>query len=68
MVRPASTRRASLSDALASLSNDNLRAMMNPLAVPKPWPTRKADMAAVIESRLAGESLRRLWTDLDETQ
>ena len=68
MVRLAGTRRATLSDALASLSNDDLRAMMKSLSVPTPRPTRKADMVAAIESRLAGESLRSLWSGLDETQ
>ena len=68
MVRPAGTRRATVSDALASLSNDDLRAMMKSLSVPTPRPTRKVDMVAAIESRLAGESLRRLWNGLDRTQ
>ena len=68
MVGPAGPRRATLSDALASLSNDDLRAMMKSLFVPTPRPTRKADMAAAIKSRLAGESLRSLWNGLDETQ
>ena len=68
MVRPAGIRRATVSDALASLSNDDLRAMMRSLSVPTPRPTRKADMAAAIESRLDGESLRRLWNGLDQTQ
>ncbi len=57
-----------LAKALASLSNDDLRVMVNWLSVPKPRPTRKADMVAAIESRLAGASLRRLWDDLDEVQ
>ena len=68
MVRPAGIPSATVSDALASLSNDYLRAMMKSLSVPTPRPTRKADMTAAIESRLAGESLRRLWNGLDRTQ
>ena len=42
--------------------------MVNWLSVAKPQPTRRADMVAVIESRLSGISLRRLWEDLDELQ
>ena len=68
MVRPAGPRSPTLSDALALLRADDLRPMLGRLSVPKPRPTRKADMVAAIESRLAGGSLRRLWDDLDETQ
>ena len=68
MVRPPGIPSATVSDALASLSNDDLRAMMKSLSVPTPRPTRKADMVAAIESRLAGESLRSLWNGLDQTQ
>ena len=50
------------------LRSEDLRPMMSRLSVPKPRPTRKTDMVAAVESRLAGESLRRLWDDLDETQ
>ena len=68
MVRPTGTRSATVSDALASLGNDDLRAMMKSLSVPTPRPTRKADMTAAIESLLAGEALRGLWNGLDQTQ
>ena len=68
MVRAASPWRFTLSDALASLRSDELRPMMSRLSVPKPRPTRKADMIAAIESRLAGGSLRGLWDNLDEIQ
>ena len=68
MVRPAGPRSATVSDALASLGNDDLRAMVKSLSVPTPRPTRKADMVAAIESRLAGEPLRSLWNALDQTQ
>ena len=68
MVRLSGIPSATVSNALASLSNDDLRAMMKSLSVPTPRPTRKADMTAAIESRLAGESLRRLWNGLDRTQ
>ena len=68
MARPTGPLSATLSDALALMRSDELRPMMSRLSVPKPRPTRKADMVAAVESRLAGESLRRLWDDLDETQ
>ena len=55
MVRPAGPRNATLSDALASLRSEDLRPMMSRLSVPKPRPTRKADMVAAVESRLVGE-------------
>ena len=57
-----------LAKALAALNNHDLRVMVNWLSVPKPQPTRKADMVAAIESRLGGASLRRLWDGLDELQ
>ena len=68
MVRLTDPRSATLSDALALLRIDDLRPMMRRLSVPKPLPTRKADMVTAVESRLAGESLRRLWDELDEKQ
>ena len=68
MIRFTGPRNATLSDALALLRSEDLRPMMSRLSVPKPRPTRKADMVAAVENRLVGESLRRLWDDLDETQ
>ena len=57
-----------LAKALAALNNRDLRVMVNWLSVPKPQPTRKADMIAAIEGRLSGASLLRLWDDLDEVE
>ena len=41
---------------------------MNTLPVPKPRPTRKADMAKAIEGYLHGSSLRTIWETLGEHQ
>ena len=41
---------------------------MKLLPIGKPHPTRKADMAAAIMGRLAGDPLRDVWEDLDEVQ
>ena len=60
--------RPTLSSALQSLTSDVLRAMMKRLSTPTPRPTRKAEMVEAVERRLAGESLRRLWDELDESQ
>lgn len=68
MARIADERYPTLSEVLAWLNNDDLRVMVNWLSVPKPRPTRKADMVAAIARRLSGASLRRLWDDLDELQ
>ncbi len=68
MARVADDWTPTLAKALAALSNHDLRVMVNWLSVPKPQPTRKADMVAAIEGRLAGASLRRLWDGLDELQ
>ena len=68
MARDVNPLGLTLSAALLSLTTDVLRAMRNRLSTPKPRPTRKADMIEAIERRLAGESLRRLWVDLDEIQ
>ena len=68
MARIAGDWTPTLAKALAALNNHDLRVMVNWLSVPKPQPTRKADMAAAIESRLGGASLRRLWDGLDELQ
>lgn len=57
-----------LAKALGALNNRDLAVMVRWLSVPKPPPTRKADMIAAIERRLGGASLRRLWDDLDEVQ
>ena len=57
-----------LSEALSLLNVDVLEDMVACVAIPKPRPTRKAEMIAAIESRLAGKSLRRIWDDLDAIQ
>ena len=68
MVRIADDWTPTLAKALAALNNSDLTVMVNWLSVPKPQPTRKADMIAAIEGRLSGASLGRLWDDLDEDQ
>jgi len=57
-----------LAKALGALNNPDLAVMVKWLSVPKPPPTRKADMIAAIERRLGGVLLRRLWDKLDEVQ
>ena len=57
-----------ISVALSLLSGDMLRPMMRLLPIARPLPTRKANMVATIEGHLAGDSLRKLWDKLDETQ
>ncbi len=64
----AGNRNLQLSDALHLPNSEDAQRMMNWLAVPKPRPTRKAEMAAAICQRLAGDPLRRLWSNLDEIQ
>ena len=68
MARIADDWNPMLSKALSWLNNDDLRVMVNWLSVPKPRPSRKADMIAAIERRLAGASLGCLWDGLDELQ
>ena len=68
MARDANPGGLTLSTTLLFLTTAVLRDMMDLLSTPKPRPTRKADMIEAIERRLAGESLRRLWDDLDEIQ
>lgn len=57
-----------LSDFLDMSNAEVLRQMLHQLPIPKPRPTRKAEMAAAIESRLAGDSLRDLWGRLQEIE
>ncbi len=68
MTRAFSPPPATLSEALSLLSTDVLRRMMGLLPKATPPPTRKTDMVAAIEGRLAGDSPRKLWARLDETQ
>lgn len=63
--RAARTRRIDLSTALASLSTEELRETVKWLAVPRPRPTRKAEMAVAVEQRLTDASLREYWNGLD---
>ena len=68
MARPAGPGATTLSAALLSMRGDNLAAMLRRLQTPTPRPTRKADMAAVIERHLSGASLRKLWDGLDRAR
>ena len=62
--RAAKTPRPDLSTVLASQNTDGLRLMMQSLAIPKPRPTRKADMAQAVTRHLTPASLRQRWEDL----
>ena len=42
--------------------------MVKWLGFPNPRPTRKADMAVAIKSRLTAMYLRQLWNDLDKVE
>lgn len=55
-------------EALLLSNAEDFRALMNTLPVPKPRPTRKADMAETVAGYLRGSSLRRIWETLDEHQ
>ncbi len=68
MTRTFSPPPATVSEALSLLSTDILRPMMALLPKATPQPARKADMVALIESRLSGDFLRKLWARLDEIQ
>ena len=68
MARAFSPPPTTISEALSLLSADVLRPLMALLPIAKPFPTRKADMVAAIESHLAGDRLRKLWDALDEMQ
>lgn len=59
---------ATLTDALMLINADNIRPMLSLTGVPKPLPTRKADMVRAIVGRLSGSGLRQTWDRLDETQ
>ena len=63
--RAARTRRIDLSTALASLSAEELRETVKWLAVPRPRPTRKTEMAVAVEQRLTDASLHEYWNGLD---
>ena len=55
-------------EALMLLNADKLRRLLPLAGVPKPLPTRKADMADAIARRLSGGRLRSAWGHLDKTQ
>ena len=57
-----------LIEALMLINADELRPMLPHAGVPKPLPTRKADMAEAIARRLSGGLLRAAWDCLDATQ
>ncbi len=59
---------ATLSDALMLINADRLRPMLALVGVPKPLPTRKAEMVRAIATRLSGGRLRETWDRLDEHQ
>ena len=55
-------------EALLLSNAEDLKRLMNTLPVPRPRPTRKADMAKAIEGYLHGSSLRTIWETLGEHQ
>lgn len=59
---------ATLSDALMLIGVERIRPLLTLLSLPKPLPTRKADMVQAIVDRLSGRGLRHTWDRLDETQ
>ncbi len=56
-----------LVDTLQNQTTDTLRPMMALLSVPRPHPTRKADMVEAVAQRLE-EGLRDIWELLDEIE
>ena len=59
---------ATVREALLSLRGEDLARLVRAAKVSRPHPTRKADMAVVLDKQLDGESLRALWTALDALQ
>ncbi len=59
---------ATLKVALNLLNATSLVPMMAVLAVPRPRPTRKAEMVDVLRRRLTVRTLKDLWEQLDEKQ
>ena len=59
---------ATLTEVLGLQSADHLRSLLNLLPRERPRPTRKAEMAAAIERRLAGDLLNMLWGRLNRNQ
>jgi len=57
---------ATLLEALEGHTVDVLQRLMRALSIPKPQPTRKADMVHVVAERMADDSLLRdIWAALD---
>ena len=59
---------ATVSDALMHINADELRPTLPLLPIPKPYPTRKAEMILAIAGHLSGPRLQALWGRLDKTQ
>lgn len=57
-----------IANALAQFKVQHVRKIVKYLALPKPWPTRKADMVEAISTELLGERILELWHKLDESQ
>ena len=65
---PTANSSRNLTDGLTMMRSDDLRPMVKWLGFPNPRPTRKADMAVAIKSRLTATYLRQLWKDLDKVE
>ena len=52
---------ATVSDALMLINADELRPTLPLLPIPKPYPTRKAEMILAIAGHLSGPRLQTLW-------
>ena len=59
---------AKVQAALMTLNSEPLRRLLSVAMARKPYPTRKADMATVIDSCLTGSGLHALWNALDSLQ
>ena len=59
---------ATVSDAPMLINADELQPILPLLPIPKPYPTRKAEMILAIAGHLSGSRLQALWGRLDETQ
>ena len=55
-------------EALLAERGEDLARLLRVAKVPRPHPTRKADMAVVLDKRLDGQSLHTLWNALDPLQ
>lgn len=57
-----------LADGIDLYRVETVRPILKYLNLPKPWPSRKAEMIEAITARLLGDGARDLWRSLDETQ